>query len=213
MPAMGHAGPGEGDRMIRRLFTATSAGSLLLCIVAVGLWVRSYWGADMLQGDITSGGRVLRAEYNTFAWRGELSVWVGVLSEPFEIEDRHRGVYSRIPRQYPGPSAAATTLGFAYVRQFGEIDWIGGHEGHRLNYGLAYGSGQFIRGDCYTFIVPLWFIAVLTALLPAQWAFRRWRARCALREGRCRVCGYDLRASPGRCPECGTAIAGTKDST
>ena len=61
-----------------------------------------------------------------------------------------------------------------------------------------------------SFGVPLWLPLALLAAAPAAGAvaFARARRRAArLRRGLCPACGYDLRTTPGKCPECGTSSA------
>lgn len=53
--------------------------------------------------------------------------------------------------------------------------------------------------------VPHWFALLLSALAPAI-ALWRWQRRNQTPPGCCRNCGYDLRASPQRCPECGSDV-------
>ena len=57
-------------------------------------------------------------------------------------------------------------------------------------------------------VLPLWLIMVLFGLWPAI-RFWRWTRRRRYGAGCCAVCGYDLRATPERCPECGTVPAST----
>lgn len=51
--------------------------------------------------------------------------------------------------------------------------------------------------------LPRWCVILLTAIAPALWLGRRVQKRKTRRAGLCETCGYDLRATPERCPECG----------
>jgi hypothetical protein len=54
--------------------------------------------------------------------------------------------------------------------------------------------------------VPYASLFLTTALLPTWWVVRGWMRRKIRPVGACRVCGYDLRATPHRCPECGHPV-------
>ena len=66
------------------------------------------------------------------------------------------------------------------------------------------------RGRFFEFMLPLWLIVVMGSIPPLVWElrYRRGRRRRMRRSlGQCVACGYDLRATPQRCPECGAAAA------
>jgi hypothetical protein len=85
--------------------------------------------------------------------------------------------------------------------------------------GFAWIEGDAREGAIYpgepplpyrALVVPWWSVAAVFAMLPlariAAWLRRRRHAA----RGLCPRCGYDLRATPERCPECGMAAAAAK---
>jgi hypothetical protein len=70
--------------------------------------------------------------------------------------------------------------------------------------------GHWVLYGTDNWSMPLWLAALIFGVLPAIHLVRWYRRRRARRADRsvCQACGYDLRATPERCPECGTVPAG-----
>jgi hypothetical protein len=176
--------------MKRRLFAILSVLSLLVCGMTAGEWVRSHFTADA----VGYGGQWTGAEISFV--KGRLHFWQWASDNP-----------AMIPRFLPpGLSYTATspTSARAYRLPGGTITASFYFAGtnclhHRLT------TPPFSNTIWYVHI-PCWQVALGTALLPSIWLGAWYRARRARQPGLCSTCGYDLRASKDRCPECGTPI-------
>jgi hypothetical protein len=74
-----------------------------------------------------------------------------------------------------------------------------------VRFGFLYGT---LRPSYRVLGVPHWPVACIAAAGPTLWCLARLREHRQIRrrdQRLCARCGYDLRATPGRCPECGTA--------
>jgi hypothetical protein len=172
----------------RKLFTLCSAASLLLCAAVCVLWVRSYQHRDIVTFPQTSGIPSLVTSRGTLLVEGggrrpgpPVVGMAWTTKGPDAIGPR------RAQPGEPGVRVDVAAAGFGYFRTDG---------------GAMLGATYF---PAWTAAVPLVGIAVPLALLPAGWLWSRDNRRRRRAAGRCPACGYDLRATPARCPECGAA--------
>jgi hypothetical protein len=115
--------------------------------------------------------------------------------DPADASDVGDAMGARERWLWPGPG---TPLGFAAY-------------GGTQDFASRSGSARYAMRTV-NLRLPYWLLAVVFAAAPAWWLVflrkRRLRARRVVL-GLCEACGYDLRATPGQCPECGAAPAAT----
>ena len=169
-------------RRVRRIiFNGLTALSLLLCVATAGLWVRSYRCTDV----------VWRVGKDWDTWSVS-SRWGAVTIGHRE----YNGLGIKVDygwRGYCGPAHNAPP---------GLVRWhFCGFSGSGLA-GSSAGSYPFTFKDEYI-SVPFWFLILLSTIPTLLHVGRARKLRHWRRVGRCMTCGYDLRATPERCPECG----------
>jgi len=167
-------------RLRRWLFTLLAGVSLILCMATLVLWVRGYIVSDILN-------------YQTHTWAFDLRSGIGELTatldtmrrdDPFPLRWLHDDYSAQRRERWSRPVGV---LGFHIDQSVTPMPASPAMTSYQIG-------------------VPDWFQAALFSIAPAVWFIRRRLAR--KREGKgnglCVICGYDLRATPDRCPECGT---------
>jgi hypothetical protein len=173
-------------RWLERIFSVLC---LLLVIATAILWVRSYWTCDSLSYAFASQDPLVQVS---------LSTGPGMFHAELEI--------------------CSTLLPVDRGVHFHTKPLAGLLPGRRTLFPVSFYCMHAPTDAFVLWMVgfPMWasaafFLLILTFCLPPH--YRRWHRARRRRRGLCETCGYDLRASPERCPECGTPVMPLPTST
>lgn len=180
----------------------------LLWAALVFLWARSYVVREIASvKPIGDAGR--RVEVSTS--RGEIALTVDYdasrRGQPRRWFHKAQPHDDSLPR-FSFEDLAAITYHSTY--------WSGGGFGFMSakppDNPLDAGNKAYFSIPRWTLVLPFWFPSLVLGgalVFSGVPLFRRLRRQ---RLGLCMTCGYDLRASPEQCPECGAAVAERRKS-
>ncbi len=202
--------------------------SLLACFAAAGMWVRSQLWVDharyvWVRGELAR----LAGESDLFApgrARGFNPLCrytagpAGCTNWEQQLESNQGAVGIRLRRAefaakeerlgyFPGWQFwPATRAGVDPLYDFSLTSHARSSPWWQLGFHYLAGTGRSAasRETIWIVNVPYWAITLAAALLPAWLALQQRRRIWRIKAGLCATCGYDLRASKDRCPECGT---------
>jgi outer membrane protein assembly factor BamB len=180
-----------------------SLASLLLCALTIWTWMRSYPAAEFVgyQQTLTNSRPfVAQTRRGVLSRDGSLSfgqthdVWQSTIRRPL-------GGASTPANLWWTREPLARSANDVPVRSLLHFAWT-----HRSR-----PSGTSLGNQSETTLtLPHWLVAALLAIAPLAWLSGAWRDRRRYAAGLCPWCGYDLRESKGKCPECGRAIAAVR---
>lgn len=197
--------------MLRWIRASWQVVSWIAPIAVAAVWMRGYWRNDwagFTRSDSGARSQVIR-QYAIQWVRGRLLACYEVI----EISDRDaspdamRGFAKSHPAGWAYDrsddlfEAERYLLGRKY-REWGPLGFFS--ETRVWDFGPV--SRQMFTCPLWVPFAASWIPVALR--LPRQ--VRKFRSSRLAAAGRCRECGYDLRASAARCPECGAQRAGAK---
>jgi len=205
---------------LRRILTAVS---LLLFLCSILGWMGSYhrWHALRWRTKMRAGEPVLVRTILVYSGQGSVEIALAKDRMYLPAGTDVEAGFARNSGEYPWhPSWSPLSAGW-------EREWAGFgflHDAQRpapaeLSLPALPMVGVLFRSKPVGWTeqvdavwVPYWFIVLTTAPMPLHQAWLWTRQRRRVRRGLCAGCGYDLRGSGERCPECGRPTRGSHDS-
>jgi hypothetical protein len=191
--------------MMLALWSVSGTLGIVLLVGGAVLWVRSYWTADQITMQAMRRTPARWSFATCRLWSECGGVIVGL-----DLDDTVDETLVRFYRKMPiGPFLTNTSrpsVGKPILQQVPFVTW-----GSWSRWGFGYRADIAIAPTVFSRYVhfPHWFLVIVGLVLSGPWIAwtrRAWINRRRRRAGLCVKCGYDLRASPQRCPECGAMV-------
>ncbi len=190
--------------MIRKTLTILSLIGLLL---SVGLWGVSYWGLHLRKSPIhvkvAKGGLSLVPSRLTKEEEESRLALLQAKMRSFHMEwDESKAEHVRVDPGRVSNEETALQREFDTLRQ--RQLWVDGFESLETKWALRLPTSPGQR----SWYIPMWITTLLFgAMLGLLQTSVRHRCRKRKKLGLCVQCGYDLRGSAARCPECGNGFS------